>query len=330
MRSWTTEEEIALFNLVCDHKPAGAVKHKQMDAIIDNINKDVPGSNKFTVADIWAKLATLYDLKRIDYLEDWESESSGESSESETSKKEQDEKIKVEEDKKEDKVKGGKTKEVKIEVPEVEEDEVDEVASPVPEPIKKTTTTRSRSREPRPRRQLRNMTENSGDESSGLSDVESKKEDKEKEEDQESEEEEEEEEEEEQEQEEEEEEEEEEVEQVKEEPKQEEQTKPRRGRRGRKPKAKQNQYRRKEPVRSPNSKKLPSKHHLPNPERRQSQVHSLHAEEHDSSFKKRKVMMTIPKKSLLSKSISRSQLNKLLDVLVEVDELLVRNSISLL
>ncbi|RLV95436.1 DNA mismatch repair protein MSH1 mitochondrial [Spathaspora sp. JA1] len=173
MRSWTTEEEIALFNLVCDHKPAGVEKDKHMDVIISKINNDIPDGN-FSVGEVWDKLATLYDLKRIDYLEDWEGDSGTESIESRSVKKEEQEDVK-EEDVEED-VK----KETKEEEEEEEEDE--EIASPVPEPIKKTRTGRARSREPKPRRHLRNMAEKSGDESSGLSDVDSEKDEEEEEE----------------------------------------------------------------------------------------------------------------------------------------------------
>ncbi|KAG7192148.1 esa1-associated factor [Scheffersomyces spartinae] len=74
VRKWTLDDEIMLFNLVCDHKPAGKNKHRNMVQIIDKINKHLPaGEQQFTASEIWDKLEELYNLDRVDQIEEFES-----------------------------------------------------------------------------------------------------------------------------------------------------------------------------------------------------------------------------------------------------------------
>lgn len=71
MREWTAEDEIKLFDLICDFKPAGTNKHKHMVSIIENINRDLSNKEKlFTADQIWDKLESLYNLDRINNMED--------------------------------------------------------------------------------------------------------------------------------------------------------------------------------------------------------------------------------------------------------------------
>lgn len=66
-RHWSLEEEIKLFSLVCDHKPAGEDKEKHMAQIMSSINEE--RASKFSEAEIWAKLGKHYNLVKVDELE---------------------------------------------------------------------------------------------------------------------------------------------------------------------------------------------------------------------------------------------------------------------
>ncbi|KAI5948921.1 EAF7 [Candida theae] len=69
-RSWSIDEEIKLFSLVCDYKPAGPKKHENMAIIIGKINEDIqPQETPLSESDIWEKLQQLYNLPKIDLLE---------------------------------------------------------------------------------------------------------------------------------------------------------------------------------------------------------------------------------------------------------------------
>lgn len=69
-RPWTIDEEIRLFSLVCDYKPAGPKKQENMAIIISKINEDIqPQETPLTESDVWKKLQQLYNLPRIDLLE---------------------------------------------------------------------------------------------------------------------------------------------------------------------------------------------------------------------------------------------------------------------
>lgn len=73
-RDWTIEQEIKLFSLVCDYKPAGADKNKNMAQIVLHINDELESAAKFTAAQVWAKLGQNYDLEKVEAIEQ-ESES---------------------------------------------------------------------------------------------------------------------------------------------------------------------------------------------------------------------------------------------------------------
>lgn len=68
-RDWTIEQEIKLFSLVCDYKPAGADKNKNMAQIVLHINEELDSGAKFTPDQIWAKLAQNYDLQKVEAIE---------------------------------------------------------------------------------------------------------------------------------------------------------------------------------------------------------------------------------------------------------------------
>ena len=75
-REWVLDDEIHLFDLICDFKPAGQNKDKQMASIVENMNKDIPNDKKpFSAAEIWQRLGKLYDLQKVDELEDYKEES---------------------------------------------------------------------------------------------------------------------------------------------------------------------------------------------------------------------------------------------------------------
>jgi len=69
-RQWSLDQEIRLFSLVCDYKPAGEKKTENMAQIVVHINKDT--DEPFTADQIWDKLAQHYDLKKVDEIENEE------------------------------------------------------------------------------------------------------------------------------------------------------------------------------------------------------------------------------------------------------------------
>lgn len=72
MREWCLDDEILLFDLMCDFKPAGHDKDKQMTTIVEKMNENVSeGTKPFSADDIWKKLGGMYDLERVDELEDY-------------------------------------------------------------------------------------------------------------------------------------------------------------------------------------------------------------------------------------------------------------------
>lgn len=69
-RSWSVDEEIKLFSLVCDYKPAGSKKHKNMAVILNKINESIePLVPPLNESDVWQKLQQLFNLSKIDLLE---------------------------------------------------------------------------------------------------------------------------------------------------------------------------------------------------------------------------------------------------------------------
>lgn len=66
MTNWTIEQEIKLFSLVCDYKPAGVNKNKNMAQIVLHINEE---GSTFTPDQVWAKLAQHYDLLKVEAIE---------------------------------------------------------------------------------------------------------------------------------------------------------------------------------------------------------------------------------------------------------------------
>lgn len=94
MREWNLDEEILLFDLMCDFKPAGHNKDKQMNTIVEKMNKSIPeGTKAFSAEDVWTKLGRMYDLERVDELEDYidEDEDTGEENDVQSDKKENNE-----------------------------------------------------------------------------------------------------------------------------------------------------------------------------------------------------------------------------------------------
>lgn len=69
-REWSVDQEIKLFSLVCDYKPAGEKKHENIAQIVVHINKD--NLEPFTPEMIWEKLAQYYDLEKVDEIENEE------------------------------------------------------------------------------------------------------------------------------------------------------------------------------------------------------------------------------------------------------------------
>lgn len=69
-RQWNLDEEIRLFSLVCDYKPAGEKKEENMAQIVVHINKN--NHEPFTPEQIWEKLAQYYDLEKADEIENEE------------------------------------------------------------------------------------------------------------------------------------------------------------------------------------------------------------------------------------------------------------------
>jgi len=53
MREWSLDDEILLFDLMCDFKPAGHDKDKQMSIIVEKMNENVSeGTKPFSADDI--------------------------------------------------------------------------------------------------------------------------------------------------------------------------------------------------------------------------------------------------------------------------------------
>ena len=70
---WSTEDEIQLFNLICDYKPAGRNREKNIEIITKNINEGTGGVKSYKVADIVSKLASLYNLEKANVKEEEDS-----------------------------------------------------------------------------------------------------------------------------------------------------------------------------------------------------------------------------------------------------------------
>lgn len=83
-RQWSIEDEIKLFSLVCDYKPAGENKAQNMAQIIIHINENADGA-KFTEEQVWQKLGQHYNLQRVEEIEN-ENDDASESSEEEKTK----------------------------------------------------------------------------------------------------------------------------------------------------------------------------------------------------------------------------------------------------
>lgn len=70
-RHWSIENEIKLFSLLCDYKPAGKNKQHNIKIIINNINESLDSKEEpFSEYDVWNKLRSLYDLEKIDQIEE--------------------------------------------------------------------------------------------------------------------------------------------------------------------------------------------------------------------------------------------------------------------
>lgn len=68
--TWAVEDEILLFGLVCERKPAGRAKKANMDWILANLT--AKSGRSFLAADVWEKLLAYYDLNKVDELEERE------------------------------------------------------------------------------------------------------------------------------------------------------------------------------------------------------------------------------------------------------------------
>lgn len=70
-RQWSIENEIKLFSLLCDYKPAGKKKQQNIEVIIKNINESLDSNEEpFSEYDVWNKLRSLYDLEKIGQIEE--------------------------------------------------------------------------------------------------------------------------------------------------------------------------------------------------------------------------------------------------------------------
>ena len=58
---WTVDDEISLFGLICERKPAGKDKDQHMDWIVKRLNEKL--KKVFLAADVWEKLLSYYDLE---------------------------------------------------------------------------------------------------------------------------------------------------------------------------------------------------------------------------------------------------------------------------
>lgn len=109
LRQWNVESEIKLLSLICDFKPAGALKQQNLTLILDSINEGT--DQKFTPDQLEAKLDTLFDMTSVDKIEQDDKQDSQEESEEEEKEENEEEVEEVEEEeeeeeeKEEDKVK---------------------------------------------------------------------------------------------------------------------------------------------------------------------------------------------------------------------------------
>ena len=74
-RIWSIEQEIELLSLVCDFKPAGDEKDKNITQILLRINECIKPDVKITKDQVWSKLETLFDLQEVERLEEDQDES---------------------------------------------------------------------------------------------------------------------------------------------------------------------------------------------------------------------------------------------------------------
>ena len=66
--SWTTTSELALFQALIAHKPAGINKHFSMALVAEVLSNQL--GKDITSEAIWAKLRTMYDLAAVDDREE--------------------------------------------------------------------------------------------------------------------------------------------------------------------------------------------------------------------------------------------------------------------
>lgn len=67
-RLWSPEEEVTLFSLVCDHKPAGPHADERVQVIVQGLNTKSSGAD-FTAADVLAKLELHFNMKEVNDIE---------------------------------------------------------------------------------------------------------------------------------------------------------------------------------------------------------------------------------------------------------------------
>lgn len=68
-RKWSIEQEINLFSLVCDFKPAGVDRNKNLTQILIRINEHIDNDEQFTEQQVWTKLKDFFDLDKIEDIE---------------------------------------------------------------------------------------------------------------------------------------------------------------------------------------------------------------------------------------------------------------------
>jgi len=67
---WSTSSELALFQILSRHKPAGMNKHFSMAVVVEALANTLDEEKQVTGEDIWAKLRTMYDLAAVDDREE--------------------------------------------------------------------------------------------------------------------------------------------------------------------------------------------------------------------------------------------------------------------
>ena len=67
---WSTSSELALFQVLSRHKPAGMNKHFSMAVVVEALANTLDEEKQVTGEDIWAKLRTMYDLAAVDDREE--------------------------------------------------------------------------------------------------------------------------------------------------------------------------------------------------------------------------------------------------------------------